>query len=37
MDDPSQYGGPQIAIFCIDKQSFHRIPEGVPTFDRFPG
>ena len=37
MDDPSQFGGPQMAIFCIDKQSFHRIPEGIPAFERFPG
>jgi hypothetical protein len=37
MDDPSLFGGPQMAIFCIDKQSFHCIPEGVPAFDRFPG
>lgn len=37
MDDPSQYGEPQMAIFCCDKQSFHAIPEGLPTFDRVPG
>lgn len=37
MDDPSQYGGPQMAIFCCDKQSFHAIPEGLPAFDRVPG
>ena len=37
MDDPSQYPGPQMAIFCIDKQSFHSVPEGVPEFERFPG
>jgi len=27
----------QMAIFTIDKQSFHRIPEGIPTFERLPG
>jgi len=37
MDDPSQYGGPQMAIFCIDRQPFHSIPEGIPAFDRLPG
>jgi hypothetical protein len=37
MDDPSQYGGPQMAIFCIDRQPFHCIPEGIPAFDRLPG
>ena len=36
MDDPSQFPGPQIAIFCIDKQSFHTVPDGVPEFDRIP-
>lgn len=37
MDDPSQFPGPQMAIFCIDKQSYHRVPEGVPEFERLPG
>ena len=37
MDDPSQFPGPQVAIFCIDKQSFHCVPEGVPEFERLPG
>lgn len=37
MDDPSQFGQPQMAIFCCDKQAFHALPEGLPTFDRLPG
>jgi len=37
LDDPSVYGGPQMAIFMIDKQSFHHVPEGIPTFERVPG
>ena len=37
LDDPSIYGGPQMVIFAIDKQSFHHLPEGVPTFERVPG
>jgi hypothetical protein len=37
LDDPKQYGDPQIAVFLIDKQSFHRVPEGIPTFERTPG
>ncbi len=37
LDDPSQYGGPDIAIYTVDKQSFHRIPEGIPCFERLPG
>ena len=37
LDDPAAYGGPQAAIWITDKQDFHRIPEGVATFDGFPG
>jgi hypothetical protein len=37
MDDPGQYPGPQVAIFCIDKQRFHCVPDGVPEFERIPG
>ena len=37
LDDPSVYGAPQMVIFTIDKQSFHHVPEGVPTFERVPG
>ena len=36
-DDPSVYGGPQMVIFTVDKQSFHQLPPGVPTFERTPG
>ena len=35
--DPALFEGPEMAIFCVDKQSFHAIPEGLPTFERFPG
>jgi hypothetical protein len=37
LDDPSVYGGPEVAIYTIDKQSFHMIPENVATFERMPG
>ncbi|MGD9765620.1 MAG: GFA family protein [Candidatus Binatia bacterium] len=37
LDDPSVFGQPQMVIFTIDKQSFHHLPEGVPTFERIPG
>jgi hypothetical protein len=37
LDDPSEFGAPQMAIFTIDKQPFHQIPEGVPVFERMPG
>jgi len=26
-----------MVIFTIDKQGFHHVPEGVPTFERLPG
>jgi len=37
LDDPSLFGGPQMAIYTVDKQAFHQIPEGIPTFERTPG
>jgi hypothetical protein len=37
LDDPSVFGGPQMVIFTMDKQSFHHIPSGVPAFERVPG
>jgi hypothetical protein len=36
LDDPGLYGNPQMAIFTVDKQVFHTIPEGLPTFERLP-
>jgi hypothetical protein len=36
LDDPSHYGGPKMAIFTVDQQPFHHIPEGLPTFERMP-
>ena len=37
LDDPSVFGNPQMAIYTIDKQSFHHVPGGVPAFERMPG
>ena len=37
LDDPSVFSGPQMVIHTHDKQPFHHIPEGVPTFERLPG
>ena len=37
LDDPSLFGSPMMAIFTVDKQSFHHVPEGVPSFERLPG
>jgi hypothetical protein len=36
-DDPSAFGGPQMVIFTIDKQAYHHLPDGVPSFERVPG
>ena len=35
LDDPKQFM-PQVAIYTIDRQPFHQIPEGMPTFERLP-
>ena len=37
LDDPKQFGGPEMAIFTVDKQPFHQIPNGIPSFERMPG
>lgn len=34
LDDPSQFGEPQMAIFTIDKQPFHHIPDDLPAYER---
>ena len=36
LDDPSVFS-PQMAIYTCDRQSFHLIPDGIPTFERMPG
>ena len=36
-DTPGLFEAPQMAIFLCDKQKFHAVPEGIPTFDRVPG
>ncbi|WP_439816700.1 GFA family protein [Zavarzinia sp. CC-PAN008] len=37
LDDPKAFGGPQMAIYTVDQQPFHCIPEGIPSFPRLPG
>ena len=37
LDDPKAFGGPSMAIYTIDRQSFHHIPDGMPAFERLPG
>jgi hypothetical protein len=36
LDDPTLFGGPKMAIYTVDKQPFHQIPEGLPAFERLP-
>jgi hypothetical protein len=36
LDDPKLFGVPQIVIYTIDKQPFHQIADGLPTFERLP-
>ena len=36
LDDPSLFGAPRMAIFTVDKQVFHHIPDGMPAFERMP-
>jgi hypothetical protein len=36
LDDPRQFGAPQMAIYTVDKQPFHVIPEGMKSFERLP-
>jgi hypothetical protein len=35
LDDPTVFM-PKSAIYTIDKQPFHHIPEGMPAFERLP-
>ena len=36
LDDPKQFDGPRMAIYMVDNQPYHRVPEGIPTFERLP-
>ena len=36
LDEPAAFGAPEMAIFTCDKQAFHLIADGVPTFDKMP-
>ena len=36
LDDPSVFD-PQMAIYTGEMQSFHRLPDGVATFEGTPG
>src|SRR5262245_3296633 len=36
LDDPGLFGTAQMAIYTVDKQAFHHIPDGIPAFERLP-
>jgi hypothetical protein len=36
LDDPSLFGAPQMAIYAVDRQPFHIIPETLPVHERLP-
>jgi len=37
LDDPAAFEFPEMAIFTVDQQEFHLIPENIATFERAPG
>lgn len=37
LDDPSAFEGPTLVVWTEEKQAFHRLPDGVPAYPRFPG
>lgn len=36
LDDPAVFRGPKAALFVAEKQEFHVIPEGMPSFEAMP-
>ncbi|MFM9864452.1 MAG: GFA family protein [Micropepsaceae bacterium] len=36
LDDPKVFT-PKLAIYTCDSQPFHRVPEGIPKFEKLPG
>jgi hypothetical protein len=36
LDKPEEFE-PKLAIYTIDKLSFHHVPEGMPAFEKLPG
>lgn len=36
LDEPKDFGGPQMAIYVKDRQPFHCIAEGLPKFEGLP-
>ena len=35
LDDPALFA-PKVAIFTVDKQPFHHVPDEMPAFERLP-
>ena len=35
LDDPTLFA-PKTAIYIVDKQPFHRVPQNMPAFERLP-
>lgn len=35
LDDPALFGQAQLALQLADRQSFHSVPEGIPTYQRW--
>jgi hypothetical protein len=36
IDDQTVYGMPGAIVYTSEKQAYHCLPEGVPTFEKFP-
>lgn len=36
LDDPGIFGAPRMAIYTVDRQPFHHIPDGLPAHERLP-
>lgn len=36
LDHPEAFERPRMAIFTIDRQPFHHIPDGIPSFELMP-
>ncbi len=37
LDDPAVFGEPDLALYCIERQAYHYLPDGLTQFERFPG
>jgi hypothetical protein len=37
LDDQDVYGMPAVAVYCSEKKDYHIVPDGVASFDKFPG